>query len=174
MATLIIERFAPPAGAREARLRAYSRARVTDELSGRTIWCAAARTAALERVIGVTVPVRVYLEALVGRDDIVVLDDLERAPAVRERGAHAVMNVPRAPRAPAAAVDAYLIGWTGSGTLAWRVAAVMPHADRVTEKDAGSGTDEEAWGSLLADVVDGDRDEHVGGLRRARPAVAVR
>jgi hypothetical protein len=60
--------------------------------------------------------------------------------------------------------------------------AVMPAADRVCEKSMLLAASQRppdgqlavAWRSLLADVVHDDHDEHVGGVRRARPRVAAR
>jgi hypothetical protein len=173
--TLVVERFAPPTGGvREARERAYLLARVADELAGRTVWCAAAMRAMLDRMLRDRAAVRAHADALVAPDDIVVLDDPRLAPAIRERGAHAVVRVRRLPGARTGAVDAYVIGWVGPGPLMCHLAAVMPRSGMVAEKDMGAAGDERAWGSLLADVVDADRNEHVGGRRHVRPAVAVR
>jgi hypothetical protein len=171
--TLLVERFAPPAGTRDVREQAYRHARATDQLGGRTVWCSESLREGLERLLAGRAAVRTYSQSLVGRDDIVVLDDTPSAPAVREHGAHAVVRVSRLPGSPAAAVDAYLISWNGTGALACRLSAVLPHADRVVEKDMRGHGDDLAWGSLLADVVGADRDEHVGGRRHVRPAVAV-
>jgi hypothetical protein len=172
--TLLVERFAPPAGARDARTRAYCGARAADELAGRTVWCAPWVRSALEHLLRGRAAVHAYSDALVGPDDIVVLDRAPLAPAVRERGAHAVMRIRELPDAPTAGVDAYVIGWIGAGPLACHLAAVMPHAGMVAEKDMGVPSDPLGWGSLLADVVHADRDERVGGRRHVRPAVAVR
>jgi hypothetical protein len=52
----------------------------------------------------------------------------------------------------------------------------MPGADVLAAKqvfDPGPG-DMLGWRSALADVVADDRDEHVGGRRHVRPAVAAR
>jgi hypothetical protein len=95
------------------------------------------------------------------------------AQEVRERGAHAVVRVRAMPGRPAAAVDAYLCLWSGRGAFACRVAAVMPRAGRVAEKDMRAADDDLAWASLLADIVGADREERVGGRRSARPAIAV-
>jgi FAD/FMN-containing dehydrogenase len=116
-------------------------------------------------------------------DDVVVLHDALSAilsTAVRERGAHVVWRIrPRATRAATAwrvlspftaHVDAYVAGAPGI------VAAAMPSRDAVTARQTGLGApyDIAAWSSVLADVVHSDRDEHVGGVRRPRPAVAQR
>jgi hypothetical protein len=119
---------------------------------------------------------------VVRRDDVVVLHDALTAllaQPVREQGAHAVWLVragspPRRPareawrflRAYTFGVDAYVMGWGGS------VAAVMPAAGVVTVKETLQP--DLGWSSMLADVVDGDRDETVGGTLHPRPAVAAR
>jgi hypothetical protein len=119
--------------------------------------------------------VRGYEQARVAPDDLVVMDERNPlAQEVREVGAHAVVRVRATPGRPAAAVDAYLYVWSGRGVFACRVAAVMPRAGRVAEKDMRAADDGLAWSSLLADIVRTDRDERVGGRRGARPAVAVR
>jgi hypothetical protein len=171
--TLLVERFAPPAGTRDARTRVYCHERSEDELAGRTVWCSPAQREGLERLLAGRAAVRDYSEALVGHGDIVVLDDTPSAPEVREHGAHAVVRVSRLPGSRAAAVDAYLISWNGRGALACRLSAVLPNADVVVEKDMLGYGDDLAWSSLLADVVGADRDERVGGRRHVRPAVAV-
>jgi hypothetical protein len=165
--TLVIERFAPPAGSRDARERAYCRERVAEELAERTVWCSTRLVSALEQLLAGRAVVREYAGGRVGRDDTPL------APAVREHGAHAVINVTRLPELRNAAVDAYLVAWTGNGPLACRLAAVMPRADRVAEKDMRGRGDDLAWASLLADIVGADREERVGGRRHVRPAVAV-
>jgi hypothetical protein len=43
-----------------------------------------------------------------------------------------------------------------------------------TQPRASTPRPVQRWGSLPADVVEADRDEHVGGRRHVRPAVAVR
>ena len=173
MPTLVIERFAPPAGSRDARERAYCRERVAEELAERTVWSSTRLVSALEQLLTGRAAVREYAGGRVGRDDVVVLDDTPSAPAVREHGAHAVISVTRLPDLRNAAVDAYLVAWTGNGPLACRLAAVMPRADRVAEKDMRGRGDDLAWASLLADIVGADREERVGGRRHVRPAVAV-
>jgi hypothetical protein len=173
MPTLVVERFAPPAGSRDARERAYCCERVAEQLAERTVWCSTRLVSGLEQLLAGQAVVREYAGGRVSRDDVVVLDDAPSALAVREHGAHAVISVTRLPDARDAAVDAYLVAWTGSGPLACRLAAVMPRADRVTEKDTRGRGDELAWSSLLADIVSADREERVGGRRHVRPAVAV-
>jgi hypothetical protein len=138
-------------------------------------------------------------DALVARgvafDDVVVLDDTlapALAHAVRGRGAHAVWQVDvGAPqrsatttlawaflRPYASAIDAYLMTWSASAgrePKAQRVVALMPSLDRVTaaqlQPEHGPGL---GWSGVLADVVQSDRDDRVGGTRHARPAVPSR
>jgi hypothetical protein len=174
MPALLVERFGPPVATRDRRTLAYCGARAADALAGRTVWCSPRLAEPLERLLRDRAAVRVYSGAPVGTDDVVMLDDAPLAPAVRECGAHAVVGLRTIPGSRDAAVDAYVVAWSARGTLAYRLAAVMPQAGRVAEKDMGAAGDELAWGSLLADVVDGDRDEHVGGRRHVRPAVAAR
>jgi hypothetical protein len=114
--------------------------------------------------------------------DVVVIHDAlaaALAEAARERGAHAVWFLPPGARpseawdflrAYTAAMDAYL---TAQENL---LAALMPSADAVAAKElpAGAGYETVGWSCLLADVVHDDRHEHVGGARRARPAVTAR
>jgi hypothetical protein len=122
--------------------------------------------------------------------DLVVVHDAAAAlaaQALRARGAHVVWCIERA--ADTAAVDA-LHRYTGdvdayisssvrrgpAGRVVRHVAALMPGADllaakQVFDPDPGAML---GWRSALADVVADDRDEHVGGCRHARPAVAAR
>jgi hypothetical protein len=172
--SLLVERFTPPTGARDTRRRAYLHALVADGLGGRTVWCPPRRQEALERQLAGRAPVNPYAEGEVGRDDIVVLDDVGLSTIVRECGAHAVVRVRVLPRGPESAVDAYLIAWRGGSSLGRHLAAVMPHSGRVVEADVRGPGDDLAWSSVLADLVAADRDEHVGGRRHARPAVPVR
>jgi trehalose synthase len=142
-------------------------------------------------------------EALVGRSvgpgDVVVLHDpltAMLAGAVRERGAHAVWYVEMSAGPPGAAVgearlflseytsavDAYVMTWAGPvehRLRVERIAALMPSADAIAAReveagDAGDRYHHVAWSSLLAHVVEGDRDETVGGTLHARPSVAAR
>jgi hypothetical protein len=139
----------------------------------------------------------------VRRDDVVVLQDPLTAALlaqdVRERGAHAVWQVgamverPEATeraalellRAYTSALDAYVVTWvelSGRGVMVERMAALMPSAGIVAAKEvtqpgevAGDELSRDVgWSSLLADVVQQDRGETVGGRLHARPAVALR
>jgi hypothetical protein len=142
-------------------------------------------------------------EALVGGavrpDDVVVLCDSAAAllaQPVRERGAHVVWQVTiRARREPAPlrawrfvhraapTIDAYATSWSTPlprGCQQRGVAAFMAAPDAVaaneatSERGTGGWDPEVGWSRLLADVVRGGREEHVGGTRHARPAVAAR
>jgi hypothetical protein len=143
-------------------------------------------------------------EALVGDavapGDVVVLHDAlaaALAEAVRGRGAHAVwdVNLAAAPggvaagaaweflRRHTAAVDAFVMSWVQPGEHGEpveRIAAAMPSAGVLATKEiAASGTDAQrlhksGWSALLADIVDRDRGECVGGTLHARPAVPPR
>lgn len=184
MSTLMIEHFAVPTSARQARRIDAERARVADELADRTVWCASAppdalhATRALQERAG---------DAAVEADDVVLLDvtALPRAAALRESDAHVVWHVDpgwKAPEEPALGVDAYLMTWSGPGSGGGQVdcvAAFIPAAGVLVVKEVASGPhpepyDEMRWNSVLADVVHGDRGDTVGGMRHARPAVAVR
>ncbi|MCW3009409.1 MAG: hypothetical protein JWP17_4035 [Solirubrobacterales bacterium] len=111
--------------------------------------------------------------------DIVVLHDTPTAVlalTLREHGAHPVWRVRSGP-APAAllgrltgGLDAYVTNRPG------RMVALMPASSAVAAKEVpiGGGLDGTGWGSLLGDVVHGDRSEHVGGTRHVHPAVAAR
>jgi hypothetical protein len=171
--TLLLERFAPPTGTRDARASAYRRARAADALAGRTVWCNPPLRAGLQRRLLASLPVHAYADAPVRPEDIVVLDEAAPAAPARECGAHVIVHVRRLPGAPTAEVDAYLIGWGAPGALVCHLAAVMPHAGRVAEKDLDAPTDDLPWSSLFADVVGDDRAERVGGRRHPCPAVAM-
>jgi hypothetical protein len=126
-----------------------------------------------------------HLDEMLGggvRDgDVVVLHDALTAmltEAIRERGAHAVWRV-RIESSPHEAVWSFLHDFTaglGAYVVTWDggVAALVPSLGAVTAKHVARGTDDLAWGSLLADVVHADRVEMVGGALHARPAVAAR
>lgn len=125
-------------------------------------------------------------ELMAGRvrpDDVVVLHDALAAAlarAAREGGAHVVWQLPPGAPSPTdalrflrdyiATMDAYV---TASEGL---IAALMPSPDAVAAKEVPPGARYETvgWCCLLADVVHDDRQEHVGGRRRPRPAVAAR
>jgi hypothetical protein len=143
-------------------------------------------------------------EAMLGRavapNDIVVLHDALTAvlaQALRERGAHVIWDVMLGAvpgdatahdawaflRPYTSAIDAFVMSWVEAdarGRTVERIAAVMPSADVVATKEIPTGDaggdpcQTVGWSSVLADVVDQDRGEHVGGTLHARPAVAMR
>jgi hypothetical protein len=131
----------------------------------------------------------------VGSGDVVVLEDplsIVLAPAVRERGAHAVLEIrPASARGrgrsgPAErilrrcdpAVDARVMIWNESGPAGVkRIAAVITSEDVIAAKEItarGSQPEDICWATMLAEVVELDRSETVGGMLHARPTVAVR
>lgn len=122
--------------------------------------------------------------------DVVVLHDplaLVMAEAVRGQGAHAVWEVRLAVAGPGpwdflrrytTAVDAFLLvrGPRAGRVAVSQVAALLPCPGVISAKvaDGDPDTGELAWSSALADVVAGDRDERVGGIRHPRPVMAPR
>jgi trehalose synthase len=131
----------------------------------------------------------------VGLDDVVVLHDSLTAvlvQAIRERGAHVVLQVSVGPAGGGAmveqaraflrpytdAVDAYLMTWTepaGRGQAVQHLAALMPSPAVVAAKEIRpQESGDVGWASVLADVVRSDRGECVGGTLHARPTVAAR
>jgi hypothetical protein len=131
----------------------------------------------------------------VGSGDVVVLEDplgVVLAPALRERGAHAVLEVrPASARGRAsigaaapllrrcgAAVDGRVMVWQGrrrGGDT--RIVALITSEDVVAAKEIsarGSHPDEICWTTVLAEVVELGRLETVGGRLHARPTVAAR
>jgi hypothetical protein len=142
------------------------------------------------------------LDAEAAPGDVVVLHDEPapaRAAALRERGLHAIWHirpplerptrrsdVARAfPRPQADPVDAVVVSWrepSGRRPPVEGVAALVPKARLVIVKEAatadsaGVSADNVAlaWISILGDVVEDDRDDHVGGTLNARPFVARR
>jgi hypothetical protein len=136
----------------------------------------------------------------IGSGDIVVLHDAltaALAEAVRGRGAHVVWDVPLgvAPggtaivagwdflRPHARAVDAMVMSWNDPGDRppgVEHIGAAMPSPGLFATKEiAATGAEAErlhnrGWSTLLADIVDRDRGECVGGTLHARPAVPAR
>jgi hypothetical protein len=180
------DRFGGPAG-RDSRVLAFAAAAAASELSERMLHSAV--RAAWAATLGFDHSPYRGAE-WVGDGDIVVLDASptdELYAALRDRGAHAVQRVDVFParHTTGQTVDAFVAAWRAPGPRGLRidhVVGVMPAADRVCEKSllvgAGQRTPRQplavAWRSVLADVVHDDRGEHVGGIRRARPAVGVR
>ena len=132
--------------------------------------------------------------------DVVVLHDAlttALGEPLRGRGAHVVWDVPlgTAPagvavaatweflHAHARAIDAVVLSWTdpeGRARGVEHIAAAMPSPALLATKEVpASGADAQrlhnrGWSTLLADIVDRDRGESVGGTRHARPAVPAR
>ena len=131
-------------------------------------------------------------------DDVVIAHDahtLRLSEAVREHGGHAVFRfragfVPTASAQAAlellaempACIDAYLLSWQedhGHGEVVERVVAAMPAAGIIAAKEFALGVPGEdprplAWRMAVAEVVRTDRQEAVGGMLHAKPAVAAR
>jgi hypothetical protein len=131
----------------------------------------------------------------VRRGDVVVLHDLlsaALAQAIRDGGGHALWHLRIAAPARGArseeawsflrgftsGVDAYLLSWSargGRGGPVQRITALVPSARLAFAKEVtGRGSEDLAWASLLADVLDHDRLECVGGTLHVRPTVAAR
>lgn len=127
--------------------------------------------------------------------DVVVLEDplgILLAPALRERGAHAVLEIrpessrrrvglgpaERVVRDCAAAVDARVMLWHEHGPAGVkRVAAALTSEDVAAPKEItarGAQPDQICWTTILAEIVELDRIETVGGMLHARPTVAAR
>jgi hypothetical protein len=127
----------------------------------------------------------------VGSGDVVVLDDplaVVLAPALRDRGAHAVLEV-RPGSVPGraslgvaeailercgAAVDARVMILRAGTT---RIAALISSEDVVAAKEItarGSQPDQICWTTVLAEIVELDCSETVGGRFHPRPTVAAR
>ncbi len=175
MPTLTIERFSVPSSAREARSLRSATQRVLAALEERTVWYTAGCSSALR---GAPVPVReLDTGELSGirSPDIVVLADptgTGLAEPVRERGAHALVEV-HGPPTHRRAVHAYFVAWAFGD--AFGVAAGIPAAGAVTAKLAREDADRTlAWGALLADVLEAARSETVGGTFHPRPTVPAR
>ncbi len=129
------------------------------------------------------------LGGTVAPDDVVVLHDPLTAvlgQAARERGAHVLWRLPAVSgrrgatvagawsfmRRHTAAPDAYVV--TSSGPDMSRIVALVPSRGLVAAKEVDPTQHDVGWSSMLADVVQADRDETVGGIFHARPTVAMR
>lgn len=129
--------------------------------------------------------------------DVVVLHDpiaAALAPAIRERGAHAVWqaSIGRWEGNSVAAwrflhrtrpdLDAYVTGWRAGRTASLGRTGVAAYisARRVIEaKEADAASPDQpnenlVWTTALADVVMEDRAERVGGKLEARPSIPAR
>jgi hypothetical protein len=198
MTTVEVEHFGAPVSVNRARELELTRRRAVDELETRTLWCATARPsgyAAARRLherlrhagLGARLlaldahdPLGELLRAIEA-DDVVVLHDPPTAmvaAAIRDLGAHALCHATEPVAGCTYAVDAYLVTWREPAVD--HIAAVMPAANRVAEKDidaerrGAEAVRDAAWSCVLADVALEDRGEHVGGRLHARPAVAAR
>jgi hypothetical protein len=116
-------------------------------------------------------------------EDVVVLHD-SRAAALalpaRERGAHVVWSDAAAwehlSGGEGAAIDAVLLGSRPSGRRGApprRLTLAMPSAATIAAIEVGSHPQDD-WLRIFADIVSADRLETVGGMRHARPTVAIR
>jgi hypothetical protein len=125
----------------------------------------------------------------VAADDVVVLHDpltAVLAQAARERGAHVLWYLPAVSGRRGAAVagarsfmrrytatlDAYVA--TSGGADTHRIVAIVPSRGLVAAKEVDPTQRDVGWSSVLADVLQADRDETVGGIFHARPTVAGR
>jgi trehalose synthase len=121
--------------------------------------------------------------------DVVVLHDpltTVLGQAARERGAHVLWRLPAVSGRRGvvvagvwsfmcrytAAPDAYVAASSGPGVH--RIVAIVPSRGLVAAKEVDPAQHDLGWSSMLADVVQADRDETVGGIFHARPTVAVR
>jgi hypothetical protein len=131
--------------------------------------------------------------------DVVVLHDsftVSFAAALRDRGAHAIWHLRRRSdsrepcvrealdfldRSGAGAVDAVVIDERIGVDGPERVTALLPAAGLLDIREVSPGGDAArsgrvtlAWLSLLADIIEEDRADHVGGTIQVRPVVAAR
>jgi len=131
--------------------------------------------------------------------DIVVLHDrftVSFAAALRDRGAHVVWHLRERSGSPAPSVRAVIDVLDRSGGSPVdavvvdervgpggpeRVAALVPASQLLDIREVPFGDDAVraervalAWISLLGDIVQEDRADHVGGTIQARPVVAAR
>jgi hypothetical protein len=131
--------------------------------------------------------------------DVVVLHDsftVSFAATLRDRGAHAIWHLRRrsGSRAPcvraaidfldrggADAVDAVVIDERRWSDREGQITAFLPAARLLDIREVSLGGDAArtdrvalAWTSLLGDIVQEDRADHVGGTIQVRPVVAAR
>jgi hypothetical protein len=139
------------------------------------------------------------LGARVRPGDVVILHDcftVSLATALRDRGAHAIWHLRRrsATRPPCVreaiefldrggggAVDAVVIDERRAIDGAQLITAFLPAARFLDIREVSQGGDAPragrvalAWASLLGDIVEEDRADHVGGTIQVRPVVAAR
>lgn len=131
--------------------------------------------------------------------DVVVLHDgftISFAAALRDRGAHIVWHLRGRSGSPAPGVQAAIdfLGRSGGAAVdavvldervgtggPERVSALIPASQLLDIREVALGRDAAgaerqalAWISLLGDIVELDRADHVGGTIQARPVVAAR
>jgi hypothetical protein len=131
--------------------------------------------------------------------DVVVLHDcftVSLAAALRDRGAHAIWHLRRktGSRSPSfraaidfldgaggAAVDAVVIDECLGIDGPERVTAFVPAAGLLDVREVSPGGDAAraervalSWISLLGEIVEEDRTDHVGGTIQVRPVIAAR
>jgi hypothetical protein len=131
--------------------------------------------------------------------DVVVLHDcftVSFAAALRDRGAHTVWHLRRRSGSPAPSVKAAIDFLDRSGGAPVnavvvdervsiggpeRVTALVPASQLLDIREVPLGDDAAraervalAWISLLGDIVEEDRADHVGGTIQARPVIAAR
>lgn len=130
--------------------------------------------------------------------DVVVLHDSFTVPfaaALRDRGAHAIWHLRRRSGSPSpcireaidflgragGAVDAVVIDERIGIDGPERVTALVPAAGLLDIREVSLEGDAAraervalAWTSLLGDIVEEDRTDHVGGTIQVRPVVAAR
>jgi hypothetical protein len=131
--------------------------------------------------------------------DVVILHDcftVSIAAALRDRGAHAIWHLRRrsGSRAPCVRAAVDFLDRAGGATAnavvidervgidgPERVAALIPAAGLLDIREVSPGGDAAhaerlalAWISLLGDIVEEDRADHVGGTIQVRPVVAAR
>jgi hypothetical protein len=179
MTSLIIERLRPPTTAPDVRAWEAAWERAADAAAGRSLWSATGlpdgrvavrRAGSLDAATRGSALGPEHDIAAVARDDVVVFSDPPaRRPAetVRDRGAHAMLVV-RSPSGSDRAAHAYLLTW-GRG-----VAAAIPAAGVIAAKEFDFASRDLAWNLLLADILDSDRAETVGGVFCPRPAIGAR
>jgi hypothetical protein len=131
--------------------------------------------------------------------DVVILHDcftVSLATALRDRGAHAIWHLRRrsASRPPCvraaidfldrgggAAIDAVVIDERQESDGGELIIACLPAARLLDIREVSLEADAAraervalAWSSLLGDIVEEDRADHVGGTIQVRPVVAAR
>jgi hypothetical protein len=214
--SFVIEQFHTPDTQRSARRVDSAHRRAVEQLAGRSVWCIAATPEetpaadALQHLLGPAFGAGEEDALRKGRQDgdtlipdqvtagdVVVLHDpiaAALAPAIRERGAHAIWRTAigrwegsastawRFLHRSSPALDAYVFAWRSgptaprahAGIAAYIAASGVLSAKEVDANGPGSDYKDIGWATLLADVVREDGAERVGGIVHARPSVALR